>query len=43
MKIPTVEDGATVPLYHENRTPELKLVKPDLNEDTLPASRLKCG
>ena len=29
----SVEDGATVPLYYENRTPELKLVNPDLNED----------
>jgi hypothetical protein len=43
MKIPPVEDGATVPLCHENRTPELKLVNPDLNEDALPASCLKCG
>ncbi len=29
----SVEDGATVPLYYENRTPELKLVNPRLNED----------
>ena len=29
----SVEDGATVPLYYENRTPELKLVNPTLNED----------
>ncbi|MEI7902627.1 MAG: type I restriction endonuclease subunit R, partial [bacterium] len=29
----SVEDGATVPLYYENRTPELRLVNPDLNED----------
>lgn len=29
----SVEDGATVPLYYENRTPELQLVNPDLNED----------
>ena len=29
----SVQDGATVPLYYENRTPELKLVNPDLNED----------
>jgi type I restriction enzyme R subunit len=29
----SVEDGATVPLFYENRTPELKLVNPDLNED----------
>ena len=28
-----VEDGATVPLYYENRTPELQLVNPDLNDD----------
>jgi len=29
----SVEDGATVPLFYENRTPELMLVNPDLNED----------
>src|SRR5258708_20494179 len=29
----SVEDGATVPLFYENRTPELKLKNPDLNED----------
>jgi len=29
----SVEDGATVPLYYENRTPELQLVNPDLNEE----------
>ncbi len=29
----SIEDGATVPLFYENRTPELKLVNPDLNED----------
>lgn len=29
----SVQDGATVPLYYENRTPELKLENPDLNED----------
>ena len=29
----SVEDGATVPLYYENRTPELRLVNPQLNED----------
>jgi type I restriction enzyme R subunit len=29
----SIEDGATVPLYYENRTPELQLVNPDLNED----------
>lgn len=29
----SVEDGATVPLYYENRTPELQLINPELNED----------
>ena len=29
----SVEDGATVPLFYENRTPELKLDNPDLNDD----------
>jgi type I restriction enzyme R subunit len=29
----SVEDGATVPLYYENRTPELHLANPDLNDD----------
>ncbi|MFO0579035.1 MAG: type I restriction endonuclease subunit R [Polyangia bacterium] len=29
----SIEDGATVPLYYENRTPELKLTNPALNED----------
>jgi type I restriction enzyme R subunit len=29
----SVEDGATVPLFYDNRTPELQLVNPDLNED----------
>ena len=29
----SVEDRATVPLYYENRTPELELVNPDLNDD----------
>ncbi len=29
----SVEDGATVPLYYENRTPELHLTNPDLNEE----------
>lgn len=29
----SVEDGATVPLFYENRTPELDLVNPDLNDD----------
>jgi len=28
----SVQDGATVPLFYENRTPELQLVNPDLNE-----------
>lgn len=29
----SVEDGATVPLFYENRTPELELINPVLNED----------
>jgi type I restriction enzyme R subunit len=29
----SVEDGATVPLYYENRTPALHLKNPDLNDD----------
>lgn len=29
----SVQDGATVPLYYENRTPELQLTNPDLNDD----------
>lgn len=29
----SVEDGATVPLFYENRAPELHLENPDLNED----------
>jgi type I restriction enzyme, R subunit len=29
----SVEDGATVPLYYENRTPELELTNPTLNDD----------
>ena len=29
----SIEDGATVPLFYENRTPELQLTNPDLNED----------
>jgi type I restriction enzyme, R subunit len=29
----SVEDGATVPLFYENCTPELQLVNPDLNEN----------
>jgi type I restriction enzyme R subunit len=29
----SVEDGATVALFYENRTPELQLVNPDLNQD----------
>ncbi len=28
----SAEDGATVPLFYENRTPELKLENPDLND-----------
>ncbi|TVQ94235.1 MAG: type I restriction endonuclease subunit R [Chromatiaceae bacterium] len=29
----SVEDGATVPLYYENRIPELQLINDDLNSD----------
>lgn len=29
----SIEDGATVPLYYENRTPELKIVNPEFNEE----------
>lgn len=29
----SVEDGATAPLFYENRTPELQLVNPNLNDD----------
>jgi len=29
----SVEDGATVPLFYENRMLELQLANPDLNED----------
>ena len=29
----SVEDGATVPLFYENRTPELQLDNPDLDDD----------
>ena len=29
----SVEDGATVPLFYENRTPELELINPDLNSE----------
>ncbi len=29
----SVEDGATVPLFYENRTPELHLDNPDINDD----------
>ncbi|MDB4265469.1 DUF3387 domain-containing protein, partial [bacterium] len=29
----SVEDGATVPLFYENRTPELKITNPELNEE----------
>ena len=28
-----IEDGATVPLYYENRIPELQLINDDLNDD----------
>jgi type I restriction enzyme R subunit len=28
----SVEDGATVPLFYENRTPELQITNPELNE-----------
>jgi type I restriction enzyme R subunit len=29
----SIEDGATVRLFYENRTPELQLVNPDLNDE----------
>ncbi len=29
----SISDGATVPLFYENRTPELQLINPDLNDD----------
>jgi type I restriction enzyme R subunit len=29
----SVQDGATVPLFYDNRTPELELVNPDLNDE----------
>jgi type I restriction enzyme, R subunit len=29
----SIEDGATVPLFYENRTPELQLVNADLNDE----------
>ncbi len=29
----SIEDGATVPLYYENRTPELQIINEDLNKD----------
>ena len=29
----SVEDGATVPLYYENRTPELQITNPELNNE----------
>lgn len=29
----SIEDGATVPLFYENRTPELQLINPNLNDD----------
>ena len=33
----SVEDEATKPLYYENRTPELRIVNPDLDDDLLDA------
>jgi type I restriction enzyme R subunit len=41
----SVQDGATVPLFYENRTPELKLVNPDLNAMTgwIQLPRTSCG
>jgi type I restriction enzyme, R subunit len=29
----SIADGATVPLFYENRTPELQLINPELNDD----------
>ena len=29
----SADDGATVPLFYENRTPELQLTNENLNED----------
>lgn len=29
----SVDDGATVPLFYENRTPELEITNPELNEE----------
>jgi len=29
----SVQDGATVPLFYDNRTPELELVNPELNDE----------
>ncbi len=29
----SIEDGATVPLFYENRTPELEITNPDLNDE----------
>ena len=29
----SVDDGATVPLFYENRTPELEITNPDLNDE----------
>jgi len=29
----SVDDGATVPLFYENRTPELEIANPELNEE----------
>ena len=33
MILQSVEDGATVPLFYENRTPELELVNANLNDE----------
>ena len=35
----SIEDGATVPLYYENRIPELQLTNEDLNDDMEDAAR----
>ena len=36
----SVDDDATVPLYYENRIPELQLTNPDLNETWRPCSKM---
>jgi type I restriction enzyme R subunit len=38
----SVEDNATVPLFYENRTPELKLENPDLDDDLHDVSMRRC-